>query len=351
MCVGVAFVTSCMFATCVFTLLAISVDRYYAIIRPLHYRMHVTSRRLTALLVALWVVAAALASQPLFRVGRPGALYRSEWGLCTCDWRSDHPADRAYAYVYLTTCFLAPLAGMCWCYIRIFRAAQTTSARARRNSADVGIIHGVAAMTGSGLPARRQSAVSLLHTRRSSASGLARGLLMLHKDDQKAAATGMIVMSTFLVCWLPMFALIAYEASPAHFKVAPPRYLGNVAAWTAFCGCALNPFVYVFRSRAIGKECRRLLTCVTPGGHYVSGHRKRSAPPTGSWPPSAAGSRAGNSDVERVSPPNGPLLASCSSAGTLPISKLPPLRENDIVSCATDYCGGKQASNTVVVFI
>ena len=351
-----AFSTSGLFTTCVFTLLAISFDRYYAIIRPLHYRMRVTRRRLTGLLVALWLTSGLIAAQPLFRP--LPAVYRSEWGLCTYDWASRRTLDRAYAYAYLSTCFVAPLVFMCACYVSIFRAAQHTSARARRNSADVGLVHGVAAMTGGVLAgvfsARRQSNASLLHyangqhqhqhqpiARRSSASGLARGLLMLHKDDQKAAATGMIVMSTFIVCWLPVFALIAYEAWPGrqrHSGVS--RYLGNAAAWTAFAGCALNPFVYVFRSRAIVKECRLLLGCRIRNG---SAAKRRTA----SWPPS----RNGTSEAERISPPVGLAcnglpcnglpcngLPCNGMSGTvptassvlLPTGKLSPLREQDI---------------------
>lgn len=370
-CNWIAFITCTLFSTCVFTLLAISVDRYYAILRPLHYRMKVTGRRMSALLVSLWVVSGGIASPPLW--SSPGAKYRAEWGLCTRDWGSSMTSDRAYAYLYLITCFLGPLVGMFACYVSIFRAAQHTSARARRNSADVGLVHGVAAMTGgmllptglmSAAPARRLSTASLLHystssgcqphtttaTRRSSASGLARGLLMLHKDDQKAAATGLIVMSTFVACWMPVFALIAYQASAGGAGQPVPRYLGNAAAWTAFSGCAVNPFVYVFRSRTIVRECKCLLErwCWMSSSSVSSSRAAAAAAARGtspgtygkartcSWPPS----RGTTSEADqRPSPPsrgslssNGGVSRISSSAAlitSVPAGKLSPLREYD----------------------
>ncbi|KAK2171009.1 hypothetical protein NP493_1115g00001 [Ridgeia piscesae] len=252
------FATTLLFAACIFTLLVISVDRYYAVIRPLHYSIHITSRRLCCFLGAIWGSACAIAAPPL--VGWNRITYQADKNLCTVDWRSQSAADRAYTYTFLVVCFCLPLAVMAWVYVRIFRAAQSTSARARRNSTEVGLVqHAGSGGALQAAHARRQNA----QLRRGSTSGgTGRGLFMLHKDDHKAAKTGLIVMTAFVVCWLPFFSLIAVEASAGGDAARHlPGWLGSAAVWIAFCGCALNPLVYVFRSKAIIHECRRRLPC------------------------------------------------------------------------------------------
>ncbi|KAI0234577.1 G_PROTEIN_RECEP_F1_2 domain-containing protein [Lamellibrachia satsuma] len=252
------FATTLLFAACIFTLLVISVDRYYAVIRPLHYSIHITSRRLCCFLAAIWGSACVIAAPPL--VGWNRITYQADKNLCTVDWRSQSAADRAYTYTFLVVCFCLPLAVMAWVYVRIFRAAQSTSARARRNSTEVGLVqHAVGNGALQAAHARRPT----LQLRRGSTSvGSGRGLFLLHKDDHKAAKTGLIVMTAFVVCWLPFFTLIAVEASAGDDAARHlPGWLGSAAVWTAFCGCALNPLVYVFRSKAIIHECRRRLPC------------------------------------------------------------------------------------------
>ena len=255
---GVA--TTMLFAACIFTLLVISVDRYYAVIRPLHYSLHITSRRLWCFLAAIWLSACAIAVPPV--VGWNRITYQPEKNICTVDWRSQSPADRAYTYSFLVMCFCLPFAVMAWVYVRIFRAVQSTSARARRNSTEVGLVqHAVGNCALQTANSRRPTLQQQLR-RVSASAGSGRGIFLLHKDDHKAAKTGLIVMAAFVVCWLPLFTLIAIEATAGDDTGRLlPGWLGRAAVWTAFCGCALNPLVYVFRSKAIIQACRRRLPC------------------------------------------------------------------------------------------
>ena len=263
-CVVTGLLMTALFAASVLTLLVIAVDRYFAVLRPLHYSMCVTPRRVGLSLAGVWLAAAAgvvpLAVQPHL------VSFSPPQSLCAVRW-ADAPV---YAAAFVAVYFVVPLGAMLAIYVRIFRAAKRTSARARRNSSDVTLLQQVL-----GCDARRRSSIaSLLTVRRGSALG--KGLFVVHKDDRKAALTGVVVMSTFVACWLPFFTGVAADASLPLVAVRMPGYARAVAVWVALCGCALNPLVYVFRSEPIKQECRRLFGCLVCGDSGGGGSRQDS---------------------------------------------------------------------------
>ena len=201
---------------------------------------------------------------------------------------------------------------MLWVYISIFRTAQRTSARARRNSvaSDINIKcdvtvtqqprHSASSLSGI-TSARRMSPVSaLLHhaiRRRSSI------VPAFHRDDWKAAKTSLIVMATFTFCWLPFFVVAAIETAVPYSSSEPDFLLRDMSVGTnteiannseavivtdnaqisqtvvvpgliqgavvilALASCAINPCVYVFRNQSVKHEIykllRRSLQCFT----------------------------------------------------------------------------------------
>ncbi len=252
-------ITTLLFVACILTLLLIAIDRYLAIIKPLQYDLHVTARKALLMIGTLWVLSLTIAIPPL--LGWNKISYQVAKGLCTVEWTSSHYIDRMYSIFVVLSCFVIPYAGMLWIYVSIFKAAQKTTALARRNSVTPGEADSAFAIMSSQAlpmetPRRKSSVTSLLYAARRRSSSTTRSLLgSLHKDDWKAAKTSLLVMSTFTLCWLPFFILIVLETSIGRVS---PWWLETSSIWIALTGCALNPLVYVFRCSSIKYELRSM---------------------------------------------------------------------------------------------
>jgi hypothetical protein len=265
-CYVVSTATTMLFAACIYTLLLISIDRLYAIKRPLHYSMKITRMRSVFYIAGVWVVALAVAVPPLFV--HEGITYQPNKGLCSTNWGLPKLHMKTYAYSFVGLCFIMPFAAMFWVYVTIFRAVQKTSAMARRNSVtpdsnDVSATQRMLAPPP--VQGRRRSSVISLAlfqiasmTRRQSSNA---SRISFHREDWRAAKTGIIVMFTFTLCWFPIFMVIALEAGlPADLEAAIiPTSFQAIAVWLSFLVCALNPMVYVFRTRAFKHELFVLL--------------------------------------------------------------------------------------------
>ncbi|ELU05467.1 hypothetical protein CAPTEDRAFT_75280, partial [Capitella teleta] len=232
-CQVVSTATMMLFAACIYTLLLISIDRLYAIKRPLHYSIKITRMRSVIYISSVWMLALVVAMPPIFIPG--GITYQPSKGLCSTNWGLAVYHMKTYAYCFVVLCFVLPFAAMFWIYVTIFRVNR------RRSSAISLALMQFASIQ------RRQS---------SSASRIS-----FHREDWRAAKTGIIVMFTFTLCWLPIFIVIALEAGlPVTLRVAiiGPSFQA-IAVWLSFLVCALNPMVYVFRTRAFKHELFVLL--------------------------------------------------------------------------------------------
>ena len=274
LCQITGLLTTLLFSACIFTLLLISLDRYCAVMSPLHYTMRITTKRSTIMIAAVWLVSFVFAVPPV--LGWNSISYQPNKYSCTILWRAHRPLDQSYNLFLATVCFAVPFLIMLWAYIRIFGAAKETTARARRNSItpdmQSNIINGdtIVVPVGdrnrrpsstilitNGTGSRRPSATTLLSVRRRS-SIAGRSAMLFHKDDWKAAKTGLIVMSAFFVCWFPYFILLALETTmPIPDDI--PEVLESLVIWLALAGCALNPIVYAFRNKTVRHEMRTVV--------------------------------------------------------------------------------------------
>ena len=252
-----------LFAACIATLLLIAVDRFFAIMKPLHYGMCVTARRATLLLVLVWLSAILVALPPLFGWNR--VIYQRPLRMCSVDWEDQSIIGRTYTYTFVMICFCIPFIGLICVYVTATQQAKLTIAKARKNSVTTDQSVDLALAQAMLQQRRRSSTVSLFQIvnsplrRRSTASSISsrRSLSINQGDDWKAAKTGLICMSTFLFCWAPFFVIIMILSSADPSLV--PAWAGNLCIWMAFFSCTLNPLVYVFRNRQIRKQVASML--------------------------------------------------------------------------------------------
>ena len=92
-------------------------------------------------------------------------------------------------------------------------------------------------------------------------------------------------MSTFTLCWLPIFIVITLEATlstPDSLDSPIPQSLQVISIWLSLLVCALNPMVYVFRTRAFKHELFALLGRPSFVHNGVVLLREPTGTPTGS---------------------------------------------------------------------
>ena len=303
--------TTLCFVSCIMTLLLISGDRYYAIMKPLRYNLNMTSRKASLFICGIWLTSLVVSSMPL--IGWNHITYQPAKAMCTVNWRSHKLIDQTYSFFIVFICLVVPYGVMLWVYVTVFKEAKKTLAKHRKNSITVNDMQ-IAPLTSSddtllsnnsppsvksGVFSRRESFTSPLgvkngaFTRRESfssphgvkngrresarrgsitslfmavrrrSSTVGKSLLSFHAEDSRAAKTGLIIMFTFTLCWVPLAVLIVFEAllkdsgEKTEEDDTIPAWVESCTVWVALAGCALNPIVYVFRSQKVKQEIRK----------------------------------------------------------------------------------------------
>lgn len=257
-CHAIALITLTSISASIFAVLLISIDRFYAVSRPLHYAKHVTSSKAWAMIAGSWLSSLAFASFPLLGWGR--VRYDPDTHLCLPDWAGQAWPDRSLAFFIVIVCFVAPLLVMTFVYVSVTRAARRTAAQARRNSSTSGMSDPVAVNPRQSLDAMTlASSHRNLVRRRSSAGSCAAPVF--YKEDWKAAKTGFVVMTTFVICWLPFFTNVFMDALAGCQNST--RHLGVIFVLLAVSSCIVNPLVYVFRTKSVRQQL--LFACFSRG--------------------------------------------------------------------------------------
>lgn len=118
----VSFDVLCCTAS-ILNLCMISVDRYYAITKPLEYGVKRTPKRMILWVILVWCFAACISLPPLFTLGNEYSIEDPNTGE-----RHDNVclvSQNIWYQLYATMCsFYIPLAVMMLVYYKIFRAAR-----------------------------------------------------------------------------------------------------------------------------------------------------------------------------------------------------------------------------------
>ena len=266
------FLMNIVFAASTLTLVAVSIDRYCAVVTPLHYSMRITSRRCFYMVFSVWTLALSVSIPPLF--GWNAYEYQTDKRTCTVVWMGHHNTDRYYTLVLVGLTFVLPFSVILWAYIVIFKAAQNNSERTRRNSVIPPNQLDDTSQTPLRNGRRRSSTAPILIRRVSSASRT--GPLLWHRDEWKAALTSLLVVSTFVICWLPYFIIIVLECLLNDPKCIYP-VIETVSIILAMSSSAFNPLVYVFRSKVARQELKGIIRMQIKEETHFPGSRRGSA--------------------------------------------------------------------------
>lgn len=240
-------------------LCCISVDRYYAIVKPLKYTISMTKRVVALMILNTWVSPAMISFLPIFM-----GWYTTEENQ---KFRQEHPdlcefvVNKWYAVLSSSISFWIPCTIMIFMYLAIFREA---------NKQEKEMFN-------------RHGAALLLHQNNSngdmlSNSGGSSKTLTLHeinqdmhhtptkernlikmKREHKAARTLGIIMGTFILCWLPFF--LWYDSVSLCTTCECPEIVVSIVFWIGYFNSTLNPLIYAYFNRDFREAFKNTLQC------------------------------------------------------------------------------------------
>ncbi|XP_034938264.1 octopamine receptor beta-3R-like [Chelonus insularis] len=241
-------------------LCCISVDRYYAIVRPLEYPVIMRDVTVTAMLTSAWLLPAFISFIPIFM----------DWYTTSdhLDYLHQHPevcvfvVNRPYALISSSVSFWVPGLVMIVMYCKIYKEAirqREALSRASSNTVLNSVhLHRVST-------SRHHSRTShqlLLHPsddfRRTSCNTAVelnaengttiRQQTKSWRAEHKAARTLGIIMGAFLLCWLPFFLWYLTTALCGEACDCPDAVV-SVLFWIGYFNSALNPLIYAYFNR------------------------------------------------------------------------------------------------------
>ncbi|XP_076265292.1 octopamine receptor beta-2R-like [Rhynchophorus ferrugineus] len=288
-------------------LCCISVDRYYAIVRPLEYPITMTHRTVSFMLANVWMLPALISFMPIFL-----GWYTTDEHL---EYKIKHPeacifvVNQYYAIISSSVSFWIPGVVMVTMYCRIYKEAirqrkalsrtssniilnsihqHRTSYRERYSdryseqflhpdaeTTTVGQINGGRRSTSTGSALSYGTTITEFNTAMNSRdSSKAATELNINgttirqqskswRAEHKAARTLGIIMGVFILCWLPFF--LWYVATTLCGDECPtPDWLIGMLFWVGYFNSALNPLIYAYFNRDFREAFKDTLLCALP---------------------------------------------------------------------------------------
>lgn len=201
----------------IFGLLAVALDRFFAVTRPFKYRRVATSKCAIMILLATWVLAFIIGLTPLFgwNMGEP------EHGYCIF---TEHIDLRYMVYFNFFGFVLPPLVMMLFVYVKIFEVVRI-----------------------------QYSAIS--RTVVGSQDDMSRRRSRLAVKEGNAAKLLAIVILLFAISWLPLHIIncISLLWKPVPYPVLLPAIILSHA------NSAMNPILYAFSNREFRRTFHKLI--------------------------------------------------------------------------------------------
>ncbi|KAG7223436.1 hypothetical protein INR49_015539 [Caranx melampygus] len=189
-------------------LLAISIDRYLVITKPLQ-AIHWNSKRRTALAILMvWLYSLAWSLAPL--VGWSSYIPEGLMTSCTWDYVTYTLANRSYTMMLCCFVFFIPLGIIFYCYLLMFLAIRKTSREVERLGTQV-----------------RKSTLLQQKSIRS---------------EWKLAKIAFVVIVVYVLSWSP-YACVTLISWAGHANILSP-YSKAVPAIIAKASTIYNPFIY-----------------------------------------------------------------------------------------------------------
>ncbi|XP_075047328.1 D(4) dopamine receptor-like [Mixophyes fleayi] len=233
----VAFLNSSVFASSIYSLTTISLERYVAVFFPLHYNRVMSRRRVKLLIAAAWFLPPIF----LFPISIPGGtIIRVYFSRASLICNPDYASNVVYSLVLTTVIFFPCSAIVTFANLRLWLVARKQS---RRMSVCV-----------SGRNQILSVPTVCEHVTGSRLVGISSNLCVtkevVYKGQRRSDAASRVlipVVCVFYICWAPCMVTILYNAI-THERV--PEWMEFVALWLPSGNGFLNCFVYFWINKS-----------------------------------------------------------------------------------------------------
>ncbi|XP_037547945.1 opsin 4xa [Nematolebias whitei] len=221
--------------TSMINLLAISIDRYIVITKPLQ-SIGWTSARRTCLIIALvWLYSFAWSLAPL--LGWSSYIPEGLMTSCTWDYVTSTPANKSYTLMLCCFVFFIPLGIISYCYLWMFLTIR----------------HASREMDQLGSQVRKSTLIQQLSIR----------------TEWKLAKIAFVVIIVFVLSWSP-YACVTLIAWAGYASILNP-YSKAVPAVIAKASAIYNPFIYAI----VHSKYRDTLAEKVPCLHFLVQNPRR----------------------------------------------------------------------------
>nr|XP_054600307.1 opsin 4xa [Nothobranchius furzeri] len=221
--------------TSMINLLAISIDRYIVITKPLRSIGWTSVRRTCLIIVLVWLYSLAWSLAPL--LGWSSYIPEGLMTSCTWDYVTSTPANKSYTLMLCCFVFFIPLGIISYCYLCMFLAI-------RHATRDVDQL---------GSQVRKSTLIQQQSIR----------------TEWKLAKIAFVVIIVFVLSWSP-YACVTLIAWAGYASILNP-YSKAVPAIIAKASAIYNPFIYAI----IHSKYRDTLAETVPCLHFLSHNPRR----------------------------------------------------------------------------
>ncbi|XP_076876687.1 opsin 4xa [Brachyhypopomus gauderio] len=207
-CKAYAFCGALFGITSMITLLAISIERYVVISKPLQAARRTSRRRSLVTLLLVWLYALAWSLAPL--LGWSSYIPEGLMTSCTWDYVTSTPANKSYTLMLCCFVFFIPLGIISYCYLFMFLTIREASREVEKLGMHV-----------------RKTVLIRAHSMRT---------------EWKLAKIASVVIVVFVLSWSP-YALVTLIAWAGYSSILTP-YSKVVPAIIAKASAIYNPLIY-----------------------------------------------------------------------------------------------------------
>lgn len=238
-CMIIGYIQNLLSYACVLTVVAISMDRYLAIVLPLRYKSRVTGTRTSIAITCIWVFSIFCSCFPFFGFGK----YSFIPGLWLCD--SSYQTVAGFMYFKLSSSYFVPLIIISYLYFKIFRVSRHHSKQIRRE---------VEAMN-----FRENSASMEVETQVGKINDVS-GQFCLRKphsalkSEVKTALTLGFVVGALFVSWAPHIVLTVWTSCSTHHN---NMVAYEVSSFMYYLNVMINPYIYGYLNRTIKSQLKK----------------------------------------------------------------------------------------------